>query len=300
MKKPKKPAKKTVPKNKIKAKGKPGGDTPKEKTSVPKGKALKKKTQPAKAKKPGQVIKSAGDPGDDSQKEKTSVPRIKAIGGTGGDSQKGGTNVPRSEAAQKERIERREKFLQEAKEGNRTVYVSRDEIIAILDKKLGGLWKEGVEPFAFIGDTDYYCPPFDEVVRMIRKSDRSRQYAAEIFDCDDFSYELKGDFTGRAFENGRDCPFSFALGIVWLDKPFPHAMNWVISWGNGARKARTLYLVEPQTGELFDIDANTGELQRLILLPDPRQTEGSGYHPYEISYVPAGTEPHRDIYLTLI
>ncbi|HWA26653.1 MAG TPA: lectin MOA-related protein [Lacunisphaera sp.] len=230
---------------------------------------------------------------------------IRAIFNPGGDAQKEGTKVPRSPIDEKKRRKLRRKFLAKAKRTKNAVYVSRKEILAILNDKLGALWKKSARREAFIGDSYYYCPPFDEVDRMLRHSSRRRTFFPEIFDCDDFSYELKGDFTRRAFANGPFRPFGFALGIVWLNKPFPHAMNWVISWGLGERERPTLYLVEPQANQIFDIDAKTGRLEELVLTFDKRKSR-QGFQPYKVTRVPARNAEgkrvgaYRDIYVAMI
>lgn len=239
-------------------------------------------------------LRARGGPGGNGQGGGTTPPHIRAIYRLpGGNGQEGGTLPPKTPEQLAELAR-----LRQARRTPGSVYVSRDEVIEILDQKLGPLWAKNSDQIAFIGDTDYYCPPLDEVYRLIGKSGLGRRYYPEIFDCDDFSHALKGYFTAQAFVNGRKRPFSFAVGIVWLDKPFPHAMNWVISWAWGRREERTLYLVEPQSGLLYDIDAGTGQLRPIMLHFE--QAEGKPGRRYHAALGEVVGKPHGDIYFTLI
>lgn len=146
----------------------------------------------------------------------------------------------------------------------RSVYVTRPELLEILNTKLGAIWSESAARVAFIGDEEYYCPPFDEALRMTEAGRSRRRWCQEIYDCDDFAHQLKGYFVREAFSNGNR-PFAFAVGVIWVELPFPHALNWVVTWGDNQRNARTLYLLEPQTGQLVDVEAGTGRLRVVTL-----------------------------------
>ena len=197
-----------------------------------------------------------------------------------GDDLRKGVSPPRDQAGVPLKVQRQHLRSQNSQ------YITRDELITLLEKKLGPLWLKDADHSLFIGDSEYYCPPIDEAAGIIRNASlSSANYQEEIFDCDDFAVSLKGHFTNCAFQNGRNRPFAYAFGIIWLEKPFSHALNWIVAWPHRQREATTIYLVEPQTGSIYDIDA-VGQLRPI----DP----GSGV----IGQL-AG-EPYRDIYFITI
>ena len=143
----------------------------------------------------------------------------------------------------------------------RSQYKTYEELVELLQNKLGALWLQDAPRAIFIGDSEYYCPPLDEAAGIIRRAPlKSASYQAEIFDCDDYACSLKGHFVNNAFHNGYERPFAYAFGTIWLEKPFSHALNWIVAWPHRNRAGTTVYLVEPQTGLIYDIDGS-GQLR---------------------------------------
>jgi|GEM_PF-6931717 hypothetical protein len=199
-----------------------------------------------------------------------------AFGGNpGGNGRKGGVNPPSAE----EEARYAQNLAARLKNKNPKKYVYRtgEQVLEEVRRKFGPLWLAGANGTVFIGDAEYYCPPLDEAAKIVRDAGLHKEpYALEIFDCDDYAMVLKGHFARKARSNGENKPFAFACGIVWLGQPFPHALNWVLSWSSGKREACTIYLVEPQTGAFYDIDGegrlrkvdtNTGKIGRAKWLP---------------------------------
>jgi hypothetical protein len=209
--------------------------------------------------------------------------KISALGGDGpGDPQSGGVNPP-DKRTLKERKNRRAA----AQRTSGSVYVERKDVLAILEKEFEPLWLKNAAKIAFLGDTAYYCPPLNEARAVVEGAFLNRDdYASDIFDCDDYAFVLKGHFCKSAFRSGRNRPCAYAAGIVWFERPFPHAMNWLIVRLGPAEAGPTLVLVEPQTGEFYIIKPG-GWLHRLDAAVSPAEK-------------PAHDEPYGGIYFVSI
>ncbi len=106
-------------------------------------------------------------------------------------------------------------------------------------------------PNHFLGfaDKKYYLPTLAEFKNYIRiyqitVATNNPVHGTEGFDCDDYTYVLKGHVSiyNRSVAMKKH---SWAVGIIWGDFSWVneyHATNWVLTRHNG------LYLYEPQKG----------------------------------------------------
>jgi hypothetical protein len=117
--------------------------------------------------------------------------------------------------------------------------INNDQMSRLTRAFLEPQWMPSIPYNLFPSDNSYYCPPLAEAKEIIHHSyTYRREYVANSFDCDDFSYVLKAHFCEAAFSGGRkQLPYCF--GIVWSQTP-QHALNWMIN------DDLVLRLVEPQ------------------------------------------------------
>lgn len=98
------------------------------------------------------------------------------------------------------------------------------------------------------GDSNFYLPTQAEVMNILTASQTDRRtWTAERFDCDDFSYVLKGEFSVHAYDAGA-LSYGFALGIIWGNFSWVngfHAVNFAVL-NTGA-----VMLIEPQDDRVF-------------------------------------------------
>jgi len=102
-----------------------------------------------------------------------------------------------------------------------------------------------------MGDAQFYLPTLSEVQQLLSASALDRRtWLAERFDCDDFSYVLKGEFSIHAYDAG-DISYGFSTGIIWGNFSWVdgfHAVNLVVT------NDQVLRLIEPQSDAIFDAD----------------------------------------------
>ena len=68
------------------------------------------------------------------------------------------------------------------------------------------------------------------------------KFEKDVNDCDDFSREL--------WTYWRDWQSSLALGILWISKPYPHALNVAILTDE---EGLGVYIIEPQTDKISKV-----------------------------------------------
>ena len=93
------------------------------------------------------------------------------------------------------------------------------------------------EPMAQIIMADnwkYLCSYNDTALFLIQDETNKMEYKPEEYDCDDFTFRLKGQFSIPLWSN-------LALGICWTTT---HALNCFISEG------KKVLFIEPQTDEI--------------------------------------------------
>jgi hypothetical protein len=109
-----------------------------------------------------------------------------------------------------------------------------------------------------IADSEYYCPPLEDALKIIQASEvECKKWASNRFDCDDFAYVLKAHFAEAAYAEGErkkgedkgNQRAAHCFGIVMAEIRIPklygkeyksHAINWMV---NDDLKLR---FVEPQ------------------------------------------------------
>lgn len=113
------------------------------------------------------------------------------------------------------------------------------------------------------GDDRYYLPTIAEITLIVQASQVDRKtYMQERFDCDDFSYVLKGEMSAHAYDTG-DLRLGLCSGIVWgyfdwTGDDF-HAVNWAVA------SDESIWLIEPQTDDIYPIERCTGGITLLLV-----------------------------------
>jgi hypothetical protein len=140
--------------------------------------------------------------------------------------------------------------------------VKATEVEDLIHKAFGG--KFFANNIVRLGDENYYLPTKEEVKQVLNTStlDASqRQWVAERYDCDDFSYVLKGAFSTAAYL-ANDIIHGFAVGIIWANfnhlNGF-HAINLVVT------DDEVVHLIEPQ-GNFFYPAANCRDSITIIVM----------------------------------
>lgn len=106
--------------------------------------------------------------------------------------------------------------------------LTKSELENLLSENLVSRWLKRAPLKVYLGDAEYYCPAKNEALDIIRRSrPMFKNWTSEIFDCDDFAFVLKAHFCRSAFRHGIR-KRGYCFGIVWKNKPEPHAMNWVV------------------------------------------------------------------------
>lgn len=113
-----------------------------------------------------------------------------------------------------------------------------------------------------MGDAYYYLPTRDEVTQVLEGSSLDRRtWLAQRFDCDDFSYVLKGEFSAHSYDAG-EINFGFSVGIIWGNFSWVagfHAVNLVVL------SDETVMLIEPQSDALYSVTECTGEVNLIVV-----------------------------------
>lgn len=94
-----------------------------------------------------------------------------------------------------------------------------------------------------LADQYYYLPTHDEIEFILEESKLERmEWLADRFDCDDFSFILKGEISSHAYR-ATQLTCGLCSGIVWghfaWNKGY-HAANWFLDAGE------KLHFIEPQ------------------------------------------------------
>ena len=102
------------------------------------------------------------------------------------------------------------------------------------------------------GDDQYYLPTEDEIdfILLESKLDRKR-FMQERFDCDDFSFILKGEISAHAYKAGQ-LTCGICAGIAWgyfkWNQRGYHAVNWYLG------SDESLKFIEPQWDVIFPVE----------------------------------------------
>jgi len=96
----------------------------------------------------------------------------------------------------------------------------------------------------FLSDREFYCVSGEQMRGWLREDMTDKQtYEAEKFDCDDFSFVLKGEMAKKRF--------ALAFGIAWVwwmknGAVMAHACNCYYD-----RVKREMMMIEPQNDRIF-------------------------------------------------
>ncbi len=126
------------------------------------------------------------------------------------------------------------------------IYLKKSDVFDILDVKLKGKFKRGINRCrTYLADNNYYAPPLEDVKRILDETNTNVfKWTAESFDCDDFAKVLCAEFAKDAYKNGIRRP-PYCLGFVWGMFPNPHAINWFID------STGEFFFIEPQSDYIF-------------------------------------------------
>jgi hypothetical protein len=130
---------------------------------------------------------------------------------------------------------------------------SKASVAAILAKILHDYWAMEHRTFAGFSDDELYLPSLNEIETFLKENPVKDPGPAgnppdEGFDCDDYSYVLKGASSIYARREW-DVQHSMCLGISWGNFNWRtgfHCCNWVID------ADENFHWIEPQDGSLHD------------------------------------------------
>jgi hypothetical protein len=146
------------------------------------------------------------------------------------------------------------------------MYVNAEDIKNEILKKVSGKINPGYN-FTGYSDQMYYKPTFVEFRDYVKYNKISISPSNPIartegFDCDDYSFLLKGHISVFNREIARK-EHSWAVGIIWGEFTWMkglHATNWIATRDSG------LWLYEPQyyLDGFYPFDQCTGNVQLII------------------------------------
>lgn len=141
------------------------------------------------------------------------------------------------------------------------VTIGTAEVRQIINSQLRGkLQPQLVQGAAgiYLADNTYYCPSVYETSQILQRTAvDKRTWTENRFDCDDFAYVLKGEFSKAAYEN-KNRKLAYCVGIVWGNLPGPHAINWVIN------DDKRLRFIEPQRDTIYFPGVNDGNIYLMV------------------------------------
>jgi len=109
--------------------------------------------------------------------------------------------------------------------------ITRDDLEEIVKAYTGPYWGSGYK-FAGYGDNEYYLPTDQEIRELLQKElFHETGPHDEGFDCDDYSFVLKGNAALYARRHWK-VSNSIALGIAWGYfgwRTGSHCCNWVVT-----------------------------------------------------------------------
>ena len=117
-----------------------------------------------------------------------------------------------------------------------------------------------------LADNIYYCATEYDLNQMMRTfipQDVGVWERGEIYDCDDFAYELKAHIAKKTYENSW-YKHPLAFGMVWgkfkwaEDGKKQHACNWMLN------HMCEIKWIEPQTKKFFNTEACIGKIRLLL------------------------------------
>lgn len=146
------------------------------------------------------------------------------------------------------------------------MYQSKEIIKNQFNTVLTNKWATNSSFFIGLSDELYYLPELEEFKKYIYKypillNPLDSINGTEGFDCDDFSFALKGN-VALFNRNVAKKTHSWAVGIIWGNFDWMrefHACNCIVSSDMG------IVLVEPQTSKIYNLSHCTGNVKLVIL-----------------------------------
>jgi len=150
------------------------------------------------------------------------------------------------------------------------ISMSLDTVRSLLRRDIGRYRTPGVNIKATYSDHLYSSPSHTELVAILAKVASavpdSTHYVEEMFDCDDFSYVLKGQVSLYGLESGLPAPLT--IGIVWAKFNWRdefHVANWAIVDGDRVVWIEPQDLNSTKNWGLHDVTDCRGELAAILL-----------------------------------
>jgi len=106
----------------------------------------------------------------------------------------------------------------------------------------------------YLSDPIYTLTSVSEAERFLKQDlFNFKKFKTNEFDCDNFSKALWGYW--------QEWQSELALGILWISKPYAHALNVAILTENGKKG---VYVIEPQNDKIYKVP--TDYVGRLIVM----------------------------------
>ena len=99
----------------------------------------------------------------------------------------------------------------------------------------------------FLSDKEYSITSISEASKFLQHDLTDVQkFEKEVKDCDDFSRSL--------WNYWRDWQSDLAIGLLWIVKPYAHALNVAILSNEKGEKC--VYVIEPQNDRIYPVPDN--------------------------------------------
>lgn len=118
------------------------------------------------------------------------------------------------------------------------------------------------DPFNY-SDDKYGLTTISDVVRFLQACQINKlTYITEVLDCDDFASGLHGHLSTEPGWSG------IAEALVWGNFPgiSPHVWNLIIAYPDEVEKTPTVYFVEPQSDQVWEVAKETFEGLKIWLV----------------------------------
>ena len=107
----------------------------------------------------------------------------------------------------------------------------------------------------YLSDPSYILTSLSEAHRFLKQDALNlKEFEQDVYDCDNFSKALWGYWQNWQSE--------LALGILWITKPYSHALNVAILTDENGNKG--VYVIEPQNDKIYEVPKDY--IGRLIVM----------------------------------
>lgn len=140
-------------------------------------------------------------------------------------------------------------------------YVNQNIVKQRLSRYVRPYWSNTQRTYGGFSDSRYYLPDYTELQNMLAQNPVfSSNDLGEGFDCDDYSFVLKGSFSLYGKNIGLEA--SICLGIAWglfnWRSEF-HSCNWILL------DNFTFWWVEPSNKNLHEVHSCRGGLTLMLV-----------------------------------